>query len=117
MSIILLVEDDTELRSLMAALLERDGHGVLHAANGSEALEILRRMRPALVFLDLMMPVMSGPELLEVMAADDELAQVPVVVVSALAGEGGALGVKKFLRKPVSVKDLREAVDAYASAA
>jgi CheY-like chemotaxis protein len=114
---ILLVEDDAELRSLMARVLERDGHGVAEAGNGLEALELLRAgERPALVLLDLMMPVMSGPELLEVMSADPALATVPVVVVSALSG-GDVPGVRDFLQKPVTTASLRAAVEQHADAA
>jgi DNA-binding response OmpR family regulator len=62
---ILVVDDDEDLRSSVAALLEDEGYTVRTCANGKEAVEAIERARPALVVLDLMMPVMSGWEVVE----------------------------------------------------
>jgi CheY-like chemotaxis protein len=114
---ILVVDDDVDIREVMAEILEDDGHRVLTAANGKEALDLLRSgRRPALIFLDMMMPVLSGPELLELMQRDQNLADLPVVVVSAFADGGEAPGVKRFVQKPVSADTLRDLVAEYARA-
>ena len=55
-----------------------------------------------LVVLDLMMPVLSGAELIEILQQTSSLARIPVVVVSAMADHGAVVGVKRFLRKPIS---------------
>jgi CheY-like chemotaxis protein len=111
---VLVVEDDADIRQLFADVLEADGYRVLQAGNGGEALDLLRAgAAPALILLDLMMPVMSGAELLEILQHDPELARVPVVVVSAFA-EGTVEGVKRFVQKPVTAAQLQEIASAYA---
>ena len=115
MHTILVVEDDAEIRELVADVLQEAGYSVVQAANGQEALDWLRDAvpRPCAILLDLMMPVLSGPELLEIMAEDQQLAALPVIVVSAIAERGTAPGVKRFLRKPVSSTVLRKVVAEY----
>jgi CheY-like chemotaxis protein len=111
MATILVVEDDPEIRELVAELLRDEGYAVESAANGQEALERLQTpgRLPCVMLLDLMMPVLSGPELLEIMAEDRRLAALPVVVISAMS-DGSVPGVRRFLRKPVSSETLREVV-------
>lgn len=111
---ILVVEDDDDIRELVAEVLVQSGYRVAEAANGQEALEFLKEHEgPCVVLLDLMMPVLSGPELLEIMADDERLASLPVVVVSAVADRGKAPGVRRFLRKPVPFDVLRAVVAEY----
>ena len=111
---VLVVEDDDDIREIIAEVLEREGYAVAQAANGKEALDFLRgEERPCIMLLDLMMPVLSGPELLEIIAEDTSLASLPVIVVSAIADRGSAPGVRRFLRKPVSSEVLREVVREY----
>src|SRR5690606_8080097 len=108
---ILVVEDDPEIRDLVAEILRDEGYEVESAANGQEALEILRTPGhvPSVMLLDLMMPVLSGPELLEILAEDGTVPDLPVVVISAMSC-GSAPGVRRFLRKPVSSETLRQVV-------
>jgi CheY-like chemotaxis protein len=115
MHTILVVEDDAEIRELVAEVLVADGYDVVKAANGQEALDYLQTgsPKPCVILLDLMMPVLSGPELIEIMAEDHNLAALPVVVVSAMAGRGTAPGVRRFLKKPVSSAVLRRVVAEY----
>lgn len=80
---ILLVEDDDEVREMLATLLASEGHQVVTAINGRQALDLARRHQPALILLDLMMPVMSGEEFLVAQAAADDIRGIPVVVLSA----------------------------------
>jgi CheY-like chemotaxis protein len=81
---ILIVEDDADIREAMAECLASDGLSTDGAENGAVALDALRTAEYDAVVLDLMMPVMSGRELLDAMRADDALARIPVVVCTAL---------------------------------
>lgn len=114
MHTVLVVEDDGDIRELFGEILSEAGYEVVEARNGQEALDFLRvHHGPCVVLLDLMMPVLSGPELLEIMAEDERLASLPVVVVSAIADRGTVPGVRKFLRKPVPSDVLRAVVAEY----
>jgi CheY-like chemotaxis protein len=88
MAKILVVEDNDDVREMMAVTLELEGHTVDTAVNGRDALDKLRRTeKPCLILLDLMMPVMNGWELKNRLEHDPDLCDVPVVVVSAATGE------------------------------
>src|SRR5437588_809924 len=83
---ILLVEDDTEIREEMAALLESEGYVVAQARNGQDALDQLKEMpAPCLILLDLMMPVMNGWDFRERQLADPSLKEIPTIIVSGAA--------------------------------
>jgi CheY-like chemotaxis protein len=82
---VLIVEDDADLREMMAQLLSLEGYEAMAVANGREALDYLHAGRhPDIILLDLMMPVMDGWEFRRRQRADPALADVPVVVLSAL---------------------------------
>jgi CheY-like chemotaxis protein len=81
---ILVVEDDLSVQHLLAATLELEGFTVTTANNGAEALVCMRQSRPCLVLLDLMMPVMDGEEFRAEQLHDPQLADVPVVCISAI---------------------------------
>src|SRR5262245_55009910 len=81
---VLVVDDDVSIRRMMIAALKRSNeYEFLEAANGREALDIMRRDSPSAVVLDLMMPVMSGFDVLRERAGDPQLRSIPVIVVSA----------------------------------
>ncbi|MDB4975350.1 MAG: cheY [Myxococcaceae bacterium] len=103
MKTILLVEDNDDVREAVAELLRDEGYDVQEAEHGGVALELLAKMEqdPCLVLLDLMMPVMSGPEMLRVLADTNRLSRLRVVVLSAGGKPVDAPEAKKFLRKPV----------------
>ncbi|HEV7732774.1 MAG TPA: response regulator [Candidatus Binatia bacterium] len=107
---ILLVEDDTELRDVLTVLLELNGYEVVGAADGIEALTLLRGgLRPGMIVFDLMMPNKPGWEFRAEQLADPELAAIPSVAVSAaVRGENlkRALQVETFLPKPLDVDTL-----------
>jgi CheY-like chemotaxis protein len=109
---VLLVEDDEDIRETVSAVLESEGYTVLTAGNGEEALAILDRGQPCVVLLDLMMPVMSGWDFMEVVRKNKRLEDMPVVVVSAYS-EKKAEGVRRVLKKPLDVNKLLEAVAEY----
>lgn len=84
---ILIVEDEKFLSNILKLKLEREGFVVLQAYDGAEGLQMIKAETPALVILDLVMPKMSGFELLERMSMDPQIAKVPVVVASNLGQE------------------------------
>src|SRR5436190_21383655 len=82
--LILVVDDDEDVRDAVREALEAQRYEVAVAANGQQALDMLRSgPRPSLIFLDLMMPVMSGEGFVEKQRQDPALAQIPVVILSA----------------------------------
>jgi CheY-like chemotaxis protein len=108
---LLLVEDEESIRSQLRELLEDEGYAVVEAHNGQEALAAMNDgLDPAVVLLDLMMPVMDGWELLERMRCHQRLAKVPVVVASAVADSEGLPAGVRFLRKPFCVNALLDTV-------
>ena len=102
---ILVVDDDDDIRDTLAEALSLDGYRVTTAANGKVALEQARVTRPDLILLDLMMPVMSGWAFMEARHGDSRLASVPVVVVTA-AFDACAEGATVLLRKPFELDTL-----------
>ena len=109
---VLLVEDDADIREAVSSVLEAEGYTVLTAENGEQALAILDRGQPCVVLLDLMMPVMSGWEFMNVVKQNRRLDDMPVVVVSAYS-ERKAEGVRRVLKKPLDVNQLLAAVSEY----
>ncbi|HTM43503.1 MAG TPA: response regulator [Polyangiaceae bacterium] len=112
---ILVVDDDSDIRAILGAVLEAEGYHVSEAPNGEIALRVVRNAhKPDLMLLDLMMPVLSGFELLEMAAdGDPDLNAVPIFVISAF-GEPptakGPGGVKRAFRKPIDMGTLLTAV-------
>ncbi|ABV36925.1 response regulator receiver protein [Shewanella sediminis HAW-EB3] len=106
MSKVLVVDDDLIFRELLKEALECEGHEVISAQNGMEALSILECELPDIILLDIMMPKLDGFGLL---AARKD--QIPVIVISAIDNEderikGYELGADDFLTKPFSIKEL-----------
>jgi CheY-like chemotaxis protein len=107
------VEDDEATREAFALILTGLGYRVSTADNGQVALDYLRGERPSLIVLDLMMPVMDGYQFREAQRRDATLADIPVIVCSALgeAHDGAAaLNAAAYLRKPVDPGALLDAV-------
>jgi PAS domain S-box-containing protein len=105
---VLVVDDEKDSRDLMAHYLEDFGCRVYTATNGEEGLTAAKDFRPDLITLDLMMPGMTGWEVLKQLKADRDLRQIPVVVVSIVAGEGRGrlLGAVDLVTKPFEREDL-----------
>jgi len=106
---LLLAEDDAVTREALTELLENEGHRVLAARDGIEALELWRTNRPALVLLDIMMPGASGYEVCRSIRRDDRT--TPVLFLSAKSEEidvvlGLEIGADDFLRKPFGKHEL-----------
>ncbi|QJE94325.1 response regulator transcription factor [Luteolibacter luteus] len=107
--IILLAEDDTVTREAVVELLEGEGHQVLAARDGREALDFWKRHRPGLVLLDIMMPHASGYEVCRTIRREDR--HTPVLFLSAKSEEvdvvlGLELGADDFVRKPFGKHEL-----------
>lgn len=104
---VLVVDDDVNIRKMMIAALRRDGYAFLEAPNGREALELMRQEHPDVVVLDLMMPIVSGWQVLQERQADPVLARIPVIVVSANRDPELASAIDKgvcaFLPKPFDI--------------
>ena len=110
---ILVVDDDAEIRESLSDLLSDEGHLVRAAANGKEALELLRQTpAPCMILLDLMMPVMNGWQFVTEAAGDPALATIPVWIITA-AGDAQPPppGVSGILRKPFRLRELLDVVD------
>jgi DNA-binding response OmpR family regulator len=102
---VLVTDDDEDLRLLCQMHLEMGGFDVSQAANGDEALEVARRDRPALILLDLMMPVKDGWECLTELKADRALRDIPVFIITGKnqlddQERAFALGADAFIAKP-----------------
>ncbi len=121
--IILLVDDDYDIRSVLCEVLEQEGFTVGVAVNGREALTYLEgNPSPSLILLDLMMPVMNGFEFREHQVANPKWANIPVIVMSA---DGGQQSKEKqerlkgavFVKKPPDLHAFLETVHAQVSVA
>lgn len=85
---VLVVEDDPDVREVMIAVVENEGHTAVPAENGAEALQLLRNgLNPCLILLDLMMPVKNGWQFRAEQSADPHLATIPTIIVSAAGRE------------------------------
>jgi CheY-like chemotaxis protein len=108
---VLVVDDDQDIRESLRDVLEAEGFPVVCAANGDDALHLLAQgPRPGLIVLDLMMPVMSGWEFLTIVGRDEELATIPVAVISASGGTPPPRGATCFLRKPFELDAILDLV-------
>jgi CheY-like chemotaxis protein len=104
---VLIVDDDPNIRRMMIAALKREKYFFFEAANGAEALDIMRRERPNVVVLDLMMPILSGWDVLKERSNDPDLLSIPIIIVSANRGPELATAIDKgicaFLPKPFDI--------------
>jgi CheY-like chemotaxis protein len=112
---ILICDDEPNLRELMRVSLGPD-YSFVEAADGIEALEHIERLHPDLVLLDVMMPGTSGLTVIEQLRNDSEIADTPVIVVSAFATENDRLaafdaGATEFVKKPFDPATLRSLVE------
>ena len=120
---VLVVEDDNDLRESLCQALRDNGFSVVSAANGQQALDTLKQggSRPAVILLDLMMPVLNGWELRDALRDDPLLADIPQLVISAYMDEAEqhvlALPPDDCIRKPFHIKVLLEAIERHCAAA
>jgi two-component system chemotaxis response regulator CheY len=112
---ILVVEDDVDALQALTNLLEANGYTVEKAQNGQEALVQAKAQQPGMILLDLSMPVMDGWEFLRQQRLDPAIANIPVVVLTALVSAAPA-GAKAVMTKPISVGHLIALVEEFCSA-
>jgi len=114
---VICVEDEPEMIDLVKLILGRKGFDLVGAVGGREGIETVRRLKPDLVLLDLMMPDMDGWEVYQQMKADDELKDIPVIVVTAKAQSiDKVLGlhiakVDDYVTKPFGPQELLQSVN------
>jgi len=103
--LVLVVEDEVEMRALLRRLLTRAGYRVVEASDGSAALACLRATAPDLVLLDIMLPDIDGLEVARWIRAEPTIARLPIIMVTGLlpaveAVQGFAAGADDYVRKP-----------------
>ncbi len=113
---ICIIEDEPAMIELVTLILRNRGYDVSGAIGGKEGLELIQKIKPDLVLLDLMMPDMSGWDVYQQMKADEYMKTIPVIVVTAKAQSiDKVLGlhiakVQDYITKPFSPNDLVESV-------
>ncbi len=108
---ILIVDDETNLRKTLAEILRKRGYTIQEAADGAAAVALLRETRPELIFTDWKMPGMGGEEFLHYIRRDEQLAAIPVIVITAFgtshsAIEAVRLGAYDFITKPFDLEEI-----------
>lgn len=111
--VVLVVDDQDEMRQLLRAPLEAQGYGVIEAARGAEAVQLARYAQPALITLDVMMPELDGYDVLRLLKADPLTRDIPVLFLSAAEPEprDGADDAAGYLIKPVAAPELLRVVN------
>jgi len=112
---VLILEDEGDAAELFAEMMRVSGFRVLKVSNSAPAIELISSEKPDLIILDIMMPGISGLDILHHMHHDPNLTNIPVVVVSAKGTpadikRGLEAGAKIYLTKPVGFQELKEAV-------
>jgi DNA-binding response OmpR family regulator len=113
---VLIVEDDPMIRDVLAEALTDEGYRTLTALHGAEALSCLERVRPCLILLDLMMPVLDGFGFREIQRSRPQFASIPVVILSAFPANVetvATLDAAAYLSKPIDLDRLVATVERY----
>ena len=115
MTKILIIEDTVKLRENLADALELQGYEVLHADNGKTGIQLAKEFSPDLILCDIVMPGLSGLEVLEFLKSEDQQNTIPFIFISALAERknirvGMDLGADDYLTKPFSAGELLSAI-------
>ena len=115
--VVLVADDDDDIRDLVAFRLDRAGYEVLRAGDGQEALDLAREHRPDLAVLDVMMPRMTGYDVTRELRADAATQRIPVILLTARVQEadvarGFEAGADDYVKKPFSPQELKARVQA-----
>jgi len=113
---VIVVEDEPDAAELFAEMMRVSGYRVLKTYSSTPAISMIAEEQPSVVILDIMMPDISGLEVLKFMRRDPNLKEIPVIVVSARSmpsdiREGLEAGATIYLTKPVGYLDLKKSVD------
>ncbi len=109
---VLVVDDEADIRLFLTTVLKKGGYETLTAADGAEALKVVKQDKPDLVILDLQMPQKTGTDFYRKLSKDKDLGDIPIIVVSGLAGRH--LAVKKpvaVFDKPIDPDEFLKAVE------
>ncbi|MBI5244036.1 MAG: response regulator transcription factor [Elusimicrobia bacterium] len=117
MARILIIEDDAELQHLLGEFLFRTGHDVHYAFNGKEGYEKVLSLHPELVVLDLMLPVMSGIDVLKLVTGNLLTRDIPIIIITAYSDQANMLelslkaqGAREYIKKPFHPKELVDCI-------
>jgi DNA-binding response OmpR family regulator len=113
---ILLVDDEEDILDFLELILEEQGYSVLKANSGAEALAAAQMHHPELILLDIMMPEMDGWEVLKLLKADEEVAHIPVAMLTARTEmkdkiQGLQEGAIDYICKPFATKELLDKLE------
>lgn len=116
--LVLLIEDDKEIRETLCDLLTDEGFNIASAENGLKALQFLRTefVLPSIILLDISMPVMGGFEFRKFQLKEEKLARIPTIMLSADANmkdKAAEVGVTQFMRKPIELNELLATLKQY----
>jgi DNA-binding response OmpR family regulator len=108
---VLVVDDEADLLELLRVHLKEQGFAIATASNGIDAVRKARSLRPDLILLDVMLPELDGFQVCETLRKDPELARVPIVMLTGLAGEmtrcaGIDSGATDFVTKPITPREI-----------
>ncbi|NWG05962.1 MAG: response regulator [Chloroflexi bacterium] len=112
----MIIEDEEDAAELFAEMMRVSGYRVVKTSKSAPAIEMMKAEKPDVILLDIMMPEVSGIDILRQMRRDPALAPIPVVVVTAKGmpadiKNGMEAGASTYLTKPVGFLDLKEAVE------
>lgn len=113
---VMIIEDEPDAAELFAEMMRVNGFRVIKMFSSTPAIQIIAQEKPDVILLDIMMPDISGLEVLRYMRREPELAKIPVIVVSAKSmpsdiKTGLDAGASMYLTKPVGFQDLKQAVE------
>lgn len=120
MAYIVIVDDSPTDVQVLSSLLEKAGHRVGSAVNAEDGIALIKREKPDLVLMDVIMPGTNGFQATRTLTRDPETAGIPIIIVTTKSMEtdrvwGLRQGAKDFLTKPVSERDLLERIKTYAA--
>ncbi len=111
---VLIVDDDIGLQETLSAILESEGYEPVMASDGLQAMEKLNQMTPAVVLLDLAMPLMDGKSLVEELERQGRRQQVPIIVITAdgrARSKAAAIGADAYVEKPFRIPVLLDEIE------
>jgi len=108
---ILIVEDEDDIAMLLQMRLHQGGYSIVRASDGTSALTAVRKSKPDLVILDLMLPAVTGTFILQEIRESDDLAEIPVIILTGMQGEEIKQrvldqGVQAYMQKPYNADEL-----------
>jgi len=113
---VMIIEDEEDAAELFAEMMRVSGYRVIKTSKSAPAIEMMTAEKPDVILLDIMMPEVSGLDILRQMRGDPMLANIPVVIITAKGmpadiKNGMEAGASTYLTKPVGFLDLKEAVE------